>query len=317
MKLRHDKTGAIGIGMIILLGAIFIAASGAVFWGVSQTQLGDSAEDQLQDYSVTGDCNVVPYITVAGIDAVNKGTAVTSYTLTYALWDNTLGAYVYKGTLTSGTSGAVFAPGDKVKVFAGKSDYIDQVIVVDNIKCGNNNIVVESYATDDPSMEVVTSANTIAGNCVTTSILHDGINQSSFTTAKKLELEITANADEGTGVMYLVIEADNKTEVDKFTVAGPGLQDTTIPKFFTQNATGSVVDAYILPALVDGESATYDVTITPESGATVSGTLVFFHLYSAQAAADVDGQYIEGIENSDGTNHYEDTQTYGVNIYSA
>ena len=89
-----------------------------------------------------------------------------------------------------------------------------------------------------------------------------------------------------------------------------------MPTFYTSNAALSVSEAYEIPAVLDGNTATYTLTIEPEAGETVGGgdDSIYVTAYSKQAFRDADGSFKVGIENSQGTIQYEDTWDFDFMI---
>ncbi|MAG47078.1 hypothetical protein CL617_00600 [archaeon] len=297
----------------LMIGA-FIVISALLIWvalGVRQSQL---PEADLELKAATGDCNTVPYITVSAKDAINPGTAVTSLTLTHTANG------VPSGTLTSGSSGTNFAPGDSVDLLVGKTNYLDVVVSDINIKCGNNAVNVDLYATDDGTLKIFNED----GNAVTDAV--DGaVNQSNSATTINMEVKLTSVSDQSLGDMIIIVEAKNTTEIDDILMSDgshTSVASISVPDFYTleSGATGAITKAFEVNGannyLSDGKSDTYTLSIDPESGITIGALTnpVYVSVYTKQWFVDVDGSFVYGYENTDGTTKYEDTFDYDFNI---
>ena len=252
-------------------------------------------------------CDIEPYIDLSVNDAVNQGTAISSLTLNYALIED--GVEQFKGSFTSGSSGTKFNVGDKVKLIVEKANYI--AFVSDEIEiesCGKNSESLLMYATDDSTLQIKNSV----GNVVTDASTGGATNQSSASTNIDMEWKITGNSDKSSGNLLCVFEASNTTVVDDIVLSGAGEVD--VPEFYTVAGASAIAKAYDVDALVDGDSRTYNLRFVPESGKTIADVNVLTTCYSEQAFKDTDGSFVVGVEDTDGTNKYEDDFDYDFYI---
>ena len=290
------KTKTSPLTVILVVGVLALMTFGIYYFVTSQTELGGN--QHLNSLQVTGDCQTEPYIDPSVIDGVNKGTSVTS--LTYYVIRN--GQYI--GTQTLGSSGKNFAIGDKVDIIVSKANYLDVKKSIEITRCGANDLPVEMYATDTSTIKIFNDN----GNVVTDNVAGGTTNQSASSTPINMEVKFTANADESSGDMVYVVEATNTTQVDDLILSGA--TSVSVPDFYTVAGSGSIAKAYEVPALIDGNSQTYNLIIQPESGQTIDGTGVYTTAYTKQWFADTDGTFVYGVENADGTTEYEDNFDY-------
>lgn len=254
------------------------------------------------------DCNIAPSLSFSVFNELSKGTAVTAFRTA-----------TLNGVLqVPGVVPTSFQYGDEVQVLYNASDYIDVVGPKHSMTCGVNTIARGIYATDDATLRVFnTDGNRITDLVLDNCILAPGTNQSSSAASISLKTEIQSAPLQTTGDLVLIVEVANSTQVgyDGITVSGTGVTDGDKLSTYTQNVTASSVRAFNLPASVNGALTTYYVNLAPKTGITMGGNTVgvevYFTLYSKQDYYDTDGSFKFGIENSQGTVKYEDTQRFG------
>lgn len=297
-----NKKGQTWIAMVIAIALVAIVAMGGFYLFVAKP-------NTVVQNAVASSCENEPYLTVTTVDKLNSGTSVSSTTLSYILDEGspTLGGNAPgpSKTLTSGSSGTKFNVGDSGKVLVAKANYINDIFDFEITSCGNNDLSTELYATDAPTLVVFNSA----GVQVTDASAGGATNQSTFSTSKSMKLEITSSADGSTGVPTIVLDAKNKTQVDKIELVG-GTSASYPKKAHTISGTNSVTGTYTIAPIIDS-TKTYSIRITPASGETVDGTAVNVELYTGEDIVDVDGSFKENaIEDEDGTAKYEDNSDY-------
>jgi len=309
----NKKGQALGVVAVILLGILVLGVIGGGVWYFSQNGSTQSvAQSASVEKEVTGNCETVPYITVTARDKINLGTAVTSLTLDYAVNGE------YKGTLTSGSSGTTFQYGDIVDILVAKADYLNTVVEGVEIKCGDNPVIVDLYATDDGTLKVYDED----GTAVTDSSAGGAANQSSSATTIQQEVKITSKSDQSLGDLVIIVEAQNTSQVDDITMSDGDhttVSSINVPDFHTveSTSTGSIVKAFFINAndyLKDGKADTYTLSIEPESGETIDNNAMYLTVYTQEYFKDVDGSFVYAIEDSEGTNKYEDDFDYDWNI---
>jgi hypothetical protein len=270
------------IAVILIIGAIVLVALG-VFkipgWG-STTDGGTPTGGS--------ECEQNPLITVSAVDAILGGTSITP--VVYArINDN------YYGQITSGN--AYGGKGDKVELLyteAGAIGVVKKGIV---LGCGNNVFTEKLYRNTSGAFTIYNS-----GNSQLTDSAAGGTNQSAISSSADLEMRIATDNDKSTGDMIIVVEATNTTQVDRLILSGfPGVTKVAVPKFYTVQAAGSVVEAYQISPVSDGATATGFLKISAESGQTVDKTAVYVTGYIPNCFVDDDGTFKCGVEDSDGT----------------
>lgn len=297
VKAKMSPLATIVTVLVGIVAVLFIAGSLGLF---PQEGVGSFNVD-------SSSCNVDadPTIDLNVRDAINADTTVTAGMLARVNG-------VYEGIITESTK---FTEGDKVELILNATNYIDVKLPEFEIGCGVNRVTSEMYATSTNTFRVFNTD----GNPVTDNIIGGATNQSAAAAPISLDVKLDSTADESTGNLIVVIEADNTTEVDSIKLSGNGVSDATVPEFYSAAAANSITDAYAVPALLDGETKAYTLTLSPESGETIggeaaAGTGIYITAYSSQAYVDRDGSLQVGIEDSDGNTKYEDTFDFDLFI---
>lgn len=241
-----------------------------------------------------GNCQLAPSISWAIVDGVNTGTAVTPTS-----------NYTRVGDVYKGASIPSFAYADEGEIILSATNYLDKKVDFGPLGCGVNSMGAQLYATDDSTIKVFTDVGTLVGDDVAGGAT---TNQSASATVIDQEIKLVAGADQSSGDLVCVLEADNTTQVDNMVLSGASKVGT--PEFYSVAGAGSVTFTYEVPALIDGDSKTYNLKISPESGETIDGTGIYFTCYSKQNFVDTDGSFQYGVEDSDGTTKYEDDFDY-------
>jgi len=293
--IKHNKKGQ--LGMTVLIGAIILGVLAVVgFMTGGFSQFGGGGDD-----TDKSECGVSTTANINAVDALKKGNAVSSPTIT---------ARVNGGNGISFTSGnTTLSPGDDVEFLIAKTNFIDIITPSVKIECGTNQVDADLFATSTNTFRIFNSDNTALTDKATllNTSLSDVI-QGSSTAPINLKVFIDSTSDESTGDLIVVVEFENTTEVDNIQFSGNGVSRGDIPSFYSSNSANTIVKAFNVPALEDGASNQYTLSLTPESGETIgkSDTSVFVTAYSAQAFQDTDGSFTGGVEDSDGTDKTED-----------
>ena len=295
----HDTRGMGGLGIAGIILGIIVILGVLGYVAQSSFQKGD-----VEGKKETGDCSTVPYVTITARDALNKGTAVGSPTLTGIANDEPI------GTVTSGASGTMFEFGDKIELHISKADYLDTTATIDSIKCGNNALAVDMYSTDDSTIQIWNSAGVI----VTDDITGGTQNQSDETTNINMDFKLIALSEKSSGDLVCVFEATNTSEIDDIVLSGATKVD--VPEFYALAGGNSLAKAYEVPALIDGDSKTYNLIFEPETGQTMGmvDNAIYTQCYSKEWYVEKDGSFAYGVENIDGTTKYEDDFDYDTMI---
>lgn len=288
--------------LIVVFAVLLLVGIGWLIYGQTQQSQQSTAIEQ-QSLKATGDCENAPTLTTSLLNAVNPGTEVAGATF-YA---NVNGEYI--GTVTNNTE---YNYGDKVQILASVSNYIDEIINPFTVKCGINRQTEDLYATDTNTFRIFNTN----GNLLTDSATGGATNQTASASPISLDVKIDSKTDQSSGDLVIVIESDNTTEVDDMVLSGNGAVKVDVPEFYSVAGAGSIARAYGVPALIDGETKSYTLTINPESGQTIGGggldNAIYVTAYSKQAFVDVDGSFKVGVENEDGTTKYEDTWDFDL-----
>ncbi len=294
-----------GVMLLVVLGVVALIGVIVVSTGVLQTQAPGTTQE-LADKELA-DCENAPTLTINARNSNNIGTAATGVTYNYSR----NGEFV--GSLVSGTTELL--RGSEVVPIAEAANFIAVVMDPVTITCGDNPQSVDLYATSTNTFRLFNSDNDLVTDSESTSAA--GTNQSSSAASITMDLRIDSTTDESTGDLIIVIEHDNTTEVDQIKLSGfGGVTDATTPDFYAPNAAGSIVEAFNVPAVKDGDSVQGTLVFTPETGETIGAAqgIVFITAYSKQAFVDTNGDFVVGVEDTDGTIKYEDTWDFDFRL---
>ena len=285
--------------MIWVVLIVALVAIGGIWIGAKQLSTGGTGVDLTPGTGATGaGCNIAPTVSVSGINAINTGTAVTGL----AVNARVNGAYVGNASTYN------YNGGESVELIVSKSDFLDTILPAFDVKCGANSKVSSLYATQASTVRVFNDLNDI----VTNNAAGGAVNQSSSANVINNKIEFQGTPAQSTGVLVVVIEASNTTQVSDLKLSGSTVAN--VPKFYSVASAGAIARAFEVPAIVDGGSAIYTLTIEPESDVTIDGTSIRINAYSKQAFVDVDGSFKVGVENANGVVKYEDTVAYAYMI---
>jgi hypothetical protein len=275
--------------IVLVLLAVLV---GGMFFG------GNFSTSEKQDpATIATACSLDTTLTLSVVDKYNEGTAVSAPTLKYS---QNGGNFL---DFTSGTT--KLKPGLPVKVFISKSDYIDRVVEIPALSCGVNTAKQTLAATDSIAMKIYD----MQFNQLTDSATGGAVNLSAVNTGStaRVKLELVANSNQDSGDLVIVVETSSTANVSEIVLSGAS--KTTTPSFYTQSATGTAVQAFEISSLNNNAEFMNTLSIVPKASKDINGA-VYVTVYSKQAFPDTDGSIKVGIENSQGTNKYEDTYDY-------
>ena len=298
-----NKKGMSVLAGVLLAGIVFLVLAGAIWFGVSQATTGDGVT------SVTNNCETSPYITLSGLNASTKSQTVIP-TYNHRLND------VYRGALTSGSSGTTFSIGDKVVILATLSGYRDIVLPeVTILKCASTDVSFEmDYDASGGTLRVFNSDNLVLQDA---ELGLTGNNQSSISsgTSKTIRIELTSAGKQSIDPTWISLELTNKSNVKNFVWGGQDgvvADDTvTIPDFHSdENTTTSSYVEFARISGLKGNGIVNEIKVTIEASSTgsynIDATSGFVNSYLEQAFVDVDGTFVASgqIEDADNTVKY-------------
>lgn len=282
------------------LAVLVIALTVALPYITQQSVIGGSED-------TSGDCESNPIFNVQVKNAYAQGTDVAE-----TVYARIGGAYLGSITADGSSSSTIFKKGDKVELFASKANFIDKKLGSFTMSCGTNIVTDTMYATSTNAFRIFNTNNQLLTDSV-----DGGTNQTKSASPINLEVKIDSTVDESTGDLLIVVEATNTTQVDSISLSGSGATPGSVPEFYTVAGAGSIAKAFNVPEILDGDTKSYTLTISPETGETIDGTVVYVTAYSKQGFVDTDGSFNIGVEDADGTVKYEDTWDYDFVIDSA
>jgi hypothetical protein len=295
-----NKKG-MGAGGWIFFGLFIFAIVGlAVYFGVSQSGAGVPS-------STTNNCETAPYITLTGLNASTK-----SQTLSPTYYHQLNG--VYRGTLTSGSSGTTFSLGDKVTILSSLAGYKDIILPeVVITKCASSDVSFEmNYEASGGTFRIFNSDGLVLQDA---ELGLTGNNQSSISagTSKSVTIQLTSGGKENVDPTWISMELTNKSNVKNLIWSGKDgvtVTEETTPRFFSfENSTTTGYVEFARVSGLKGAGAVNEITVTIEASSTASynidATSVFVNGYSEQAFVDTDGSFKYGVEDSDASTKYD------------
>ena len=281
--------------IFIVLGVIAVLLLGIMAFGGLLEEAIPGFEPAVGDV----DCNVNPSLTIAAVNALNKGTSVTVNS-----------EYQVNGKYVSSYSAPI--KGDKVVVLVNATNYLDTILPEVTIGCGPNNVNAEVYATGANVYRIKNDD----GDFMTDAVTAGTTNQTDIAAGEKLilDVEFSGTDKESTGDMIFIIEVSTSVNVSSITLGG--LTSVSVPAAYVATTAGSEVAAFRVPAIVGADKKTYSLTIQSATGKDVSGA-VYTEYRSEQAFKQPNGDFAVGVEDSDKTVKYEDLQDFDFYIDAA
>jgi hypothetical protein len=246
MRKIANKKGASNGVMVMLLVLLTVGVVASLYFGLRQDVSGGGA------VTTTG-CNIAPSVNLLATDKLKTGTTVT-LSSNASIYD---GAYV--GSVPSSP-----AVGKDLSILGVASNYLNQVQSI-KTGCGANDVKFNMYAYAIAGIKVFDSSY----NQLTDSATGGAVNQSSSANQITTRIELSGTPDKSTGDMLVIVEFANKTQVatNGISIAGATRVDT--PSWYTVAGTGSSTASFTVPAIVNGGTKSYDLTLSPESGQTI------------------------------------------------
>jgi len=302
MKNKRGQMAAVWI----IVALIVLGGVGYLIYNVSQSGTGGLGGGIPCPDSTTS-------LSFSARDFYQKSTSVTA----------TPYGRVEGGAITNLSSLSSFGIGSQITdIFYSASDYIDRDVEDFTVECGMTQApIVDMKPTDNPDTFLIKDDS---GTTLTDSATGGASNASSTSGTLELELRIGAGSDTTTGELVIVAEYDNTTQADKMSLSGAGvtISDYSTPGgdlqdlYTDESSSASVVKAWRVSEIEDGETVSLILKVFPESGQTLQTTAVRVSRYSAQAFEDTGGNVIVDVVDSDGTSKAEDTGDYDVYVGS-
>lgn len=294
-SLYENKAGK--TSPVLTFGIIAIVA----IMGILAFNYMQSATSPGEEKGMTGDCNSDPKVDLSVFNADDDKAGTEIDDVSTEVIRN--GEYVGSKDLESAT----FSYEDDLEILVSKDNYLDEKIEVDDLKCGSNSAKAEMYATSKNEFRIFNTNNELLDDDDS-----DGATttQSSSSSTISLDTRIDSTTDESTGDLVIVVETDT-SEVDSVSLSGfEGVSEYDDEVEFRSDefSESSIEKAFNVDAVLDGNTASGTISLTPESGETIgdSGTPVYVTAYSKQWFVDTDGTLQYGIEDSNGDDKSED-----------
>lgn len=255
-------------GMIfgITLAAVFVIA---LVWVLMTF----AAPQSINGSPGSAGCNIAPGVTISAVDSIQPGTSVTLG----ANFSIENGAYVATPSLAQGSS---------LQYLTNATNYLNGLTDTKTLVCGTNPYNVKMYAYAAPTETIyksnyATLLDSVSGAGAANS------NETNSTNAITDTIKLSGTPLKSTGDMLIVVEYTNNTEVATSGITmDNGAQKVSVPQWYSNAGAGSATVAFLVPAIVDGGSKTYDLTLSPRSGQRLGavGTGVYTTVYTLQPA---------------------------------
>lgn len=255
--------------MVVIIAVAVVIGVFFMIYNSSSKKVDTDTVKDIIDSSSTG-CQIAPSVNQLTKDDQVLGTTPT-ITTNSTIYD---GSYV--GNIPSSLS-----KGKSLDVMATATNYLNTESKIEKLDCGSNDMVftftpyaAPSYIIRDANYNTLTDSSTA------------GVTNESISANQVIDtVKISGTPLKSTGDMLLIVDYANKTEVTTagITVSGKGAERLdSAPTWFTPAGTGSAVVAYKVPAIVNGGTEEYDVTLSPEAGRSVGEglTVVYTTLYT-------------------------------------
>lgn len=252
-----------GTKMFFSILAILVLLVGAVWY----FDLMPSTTQSITNVVPKDGCQIAPSVNVLSTDSLVSGTT-PSLSANYSIYD---GSYV--GSIPSSPSA-----GKSLDVLATATNYLNAESKINALGCSGNDLKFAFTPYAAPTYTIL-DANY---NTLTDAIGGGAFNETASANQITDTIKISGTPLKSTGDMLIVIEYTNKTEVASSGISIAGASAVDTPTWYTVSAVTSSVRAFEVPAIVNGGSKTYDLTLTPESGQTMATAGVYTTIYTLE-----------------------------------
>ena len=307
--LKKNKKGAMSIFLTIVLVAVIVSGVGFGVYKLATMETAQAVTTGGVDQSECADASGI--LTANVVSALAQGTSVGTPTITCGVNDGAL-----LTTVTSGTT--TFPIGAKVNCLASKDDYIDDEFEF-VMECGGKTQPMPIYysTSDNPGIRAKNDDGDYMADSAGTNT-HSGTNQTDVSAGETItwDLEFSGTSLESSGDGLFVVEfpAGSGANITKVELSGATL--STLPSVHTTINAGSKVVVFNVPAVVGSEKTVHTLTIELGAAKDLMGNTLM-DWYAKQKFIDDDGSVSFGVEDSDGTLHYENSGDFDVMINSA
>jgi hypothetical protein len=262
MKNKRGKGGGATLVILVSIIAILVIGGGLGIWYfVSQSAVDDTGKT-----TGTG-CQIAPSVNVLATNTLVSGTTPT-VSANYSIYG---GSYV-------GSIPTNMASKKSLNVLGTATGYFNTQGSIASLDCGANDLKLDFT----PNATLAYTIYDSQFNTLTDDIAGGAVNQSNSANMITLQAKISGTPDKSTGKMLLVVEVANKTQVISSGINVPGGERVDTPNLYGISATTSSTASFLLPAIYDGGSKTYDITLSPETGMTIGTVGVYTTLYQLE-----------------------------------
>jgi len=302
-----NKQGKTNIWMVLGVICVLAVLCLAVYGTFYMKQSGGGIDLNLPD-SPEGCADSTATLTVNGINALNKGSSITT-NLTAGLVGSSVATSVTSGTTT-------FPVGTRINIISALEGYIDDSVEDVLMQCGGTVIDIPLYqsTSDNPAIRIKNDD----GDYMSDLIAGGAINQTNVAAGETLTLEVefkgTSLESSGDGIWIVETPAGSAANVTKIEL--DGVAGKALPTVHTTINAGSKAVSFEIPAIAGANTEKKTLTIVLGASADLSGG-IYTDWYAKQDFIDDDGTIKNGIEDSDGTAKYENTLDFDFYIDAA
>lgn len=244
-----NKNGKkISNGFWFLLALVAVAA--IVYFVVSstsQSQFGNGPS-----VNVAGCSGSNPTIALLATNSMVPGTSPTVAT------NNSIYAGSFVGSIPTSLQTKV-----PIDVLATASGYLNAEGKIASIGCGTNNLPLSFTPYQAPTLSVYTSNYAALGLTIK--------NETSSSSPIQEQVKLVSIPYKSTGQMLIVVDYGNKTEVLPNDITLTGENAVSTPTWYSPQSVSSSVASFLVPAVENGATVTYPLTLNPESGQSLGG----------------------------------------------
>lgn len=193
--------------------------------------------------------------------------------------------------MSNSASGQI-SDGDKVQMLLNASGYPATMLPPFTVGCSTNPISGVLLSQYKPGLAVLGSQGVVLTNAYTGATNDTGGGANAVTQT----LRITPTGYNGTGNLVLVVDANTSSIVSSITSAGFQIYSRGKPNNYQPQAAASRVQVFVIP----NSLSVVNVPITFNPTGSINALKVNYTVYTAQDFQDINGNFVNGIEDSNG-----------------
>lgn len=290
-----------GIVIVAIIGILAVLAITQHWFGAQETVIGGTTPGGTP---ISAGCNQNPSITLATVDALQPGSALSGGTNYYRVNSQ------YVGT-TAPTPNA----GDSVQILATNSSYIGSILPAFTVHCGANYQTGSLYKYANATVAYKTDAGT---SILTNSATGGAVNESTQSGSKSWAMTFKGTDKASTGKVLMVVEYCSPANISSVTLSenGVNIPAVAVPMGYARQATNAYATAFEISPTTLATTRTFYLNSAVNTATTCAGAF-YSTFYGEQAFVDTDGTFKEGAFDSLNTAKYVTGGKYTYNFLLA